>query len=155
MIKIEMDDGALQQVQQRLSELPPRVVAAVYRELKPLLYDSFRTAVEKYFSGNTPAGKNSRAGDVLTSRSGKLLESVLKGFAVTEQGGALKISASADRPYARIHEYGGIAGRKPPYKKKGGHRVWIRPRPYLRPALFELEQLLPDLLEQAIQQAEA
>lgn len=155
MITIEMDRGALEQVQQRISALPPRIVASVYRELKPLLYDSFRTAVQKYFSGNTPAEKHSRAGDVLTSRSGALLNSVLDSFQASVDGDTLKISAGSELKYAAIHEYGGFAGRKGPYKKKGGHRVWIRPRPYLRPALFELEQLLPDLLEQAIQQAGA
>ena len=153
MIRIHVDQSALDQVQQRLSTLAPRVAADVYRQLKPLLYDSFRAAVQKHFSGNTPNTRGARAGDVLTVRSGRLLNSVLNSFEVADDGGTLKISAGSDQPYAGIHEYGGFAGRRGPYKKKGGHRVWIRPRPYLRPAIHDLERILPDLLDQAIQQA--
>jgi phage gpG-like protein len=152
MIRVEIDQNALQQVQQRLSALAPRVVARVYQELKPLLYDSFATAVQKYFLAG---GLNTRgpAGDLLTSRSGKLLESVLKSFTATIDGNTLAISAGSDRPYAAIQEYGGYAGRKGPFKKENGQRPYIRPRPYLRPALSDLQDLIPGLLEQAIQQA--
>ena len=153
MIQFEMDQSALQEVQQRLSGLAPRVVAAVYRELKPLLYQSFSSALQKYFSGNAP--ERGPAGDVLTVRSGDLRDSVLKSFQANIDGGTLSIRAGSDLAYAAIHEYGGFSGRKAPYKKKRGHRAWIRPRPYLRPALHDLEQVLPDLLEQAIQQATA
>jgi phage gpG-like protein len=153
MIKFEMDQPALQQVQQRLSGLAPRVVAAVYRQLKPMLYESFSSALEKYFSGSAP--KRGPAGNVLTTRTGDLQTSVLKSFEAEIDGDTLRISAGSDLPYAAIHEYGGFAGRRGPYKKKRGHRAWIRPRPYLRPALHDLEQVLPDLLEQAIQQATA
>jgi len=153
MIRFEMDQSALQEVQQRLSEFPPRMVAAVYRELKPLLYQSFSSALEKYFSGDAP--ERGRAGSVLTRRTGDLQDSVLKSFEANTDGMTLTISAGSDLPYAAIHEYGGFAGRKRPYKKKKGHRAWIRPRPYLRPALHYLEQVLPDLLEQAIERAGA
>ena len=152
MIRVEMDQSALQQVQQRLSTLAPRVVARVYQELKPLLYDSFATAVQKYF---LVGGANTRgpAGVLLTSRSGKLLESVLKSFTATIDGNTLSISAGSDRPYAAIQEFGGYAGRRGPFKKKDGKRPYIRPRPYLRPALSDLQDLLPGLLQQAIEQA--
>lgn len=152
MIRVEMDQNALQQVQQRLSTLAPRLVARVYQELKPLLYDSFAAAVQKYF---LVGGANIRgpAGDLLTSRTGGLLDSVLKSFAATVDGNTLSISAGSDRPYAAIQEFGGYAGRKGPFKKKNGHRPYIRPRPYLRPALSDLQDLLPALLEQAIEQA--
>lgn len=153
MITVEMDQTALEQLQQRLSALGPRMVARVYRELKPLLYQSFSTAVQKYFSGNSP--KRGPAGDVLTVRSGELLKSVLKNFEVSGEGLTLKITAGADMPYAAIQEYGGFAGRRPPFKKKNGQRPYIKPRPYLRPALQDLQDLLPDLLEQAIEQASA
>ncbi len=151
MIKFEVDPYALQQLQERLSGLAPRLVANVYRELKPLLYQSFSTALGKYFSGNAP--ERGPAGDFLTTRSGDLQRSVLKSFEAEMDGNRMTISASSDLPYAAIQEYGGFAGRKPPYKKKKGHRAWIRPRPYLRPAIYELEQLLPDLLEQALERA--
>src|SRR6185437_12632841 len=152
MIRIEMDQNALQQVQQRLSTLAPRVVARVYQELKPLLYDSFAAAVQKYF---LVGGANTRgpAGDLLTSRTGDLLRSVLESFTATIDGNTLSISAGSDRPYAAIQEFGGYAGRKGPFKKKNGQRPYIRPRPYLRPALSDLQDLIPGLLEQAIEQA--
>src|SRR6185437_14568661 len=97
MIRVEIDQNALQQVQQRLSALAPRVVARVYQELKPLLYDSFATAVQKYFLAG---GLNTRgpAGDLLTSRSGKLLESVLKSFTATMDGNTLAISPAQTGP---------------------------------------------------------
>lgn len=152
MIRVEMDQNALEQVQQRLSTLAPRVVARVYQELKPMLYDSFAAAVQKYF---VIGAANSRgpAGDLLTSRSGKLLESVLQSFTATIDGNTLSISAGSDRPYAAIQEFGGYAGRRGPFKKKDGKRPYIRPRPYLRPALSDLQDLLPELLQQAIDQA--
>src|SRR6185437_8583141 len=117
MIRIEMDQSALQQVQQRLSTLAPRVVARVYQELKPLLYDSFATAVQKYFLAG---GLNTRgpAGDLLTSRSGKLLESVLKSFTAAIDGNALAISAGSDRPYAAIQEFGATPDAKARSKRK-------------------------------------
>ena len=151
MITVEMDQAALQQVQQRLSSLPPRMVTAVYRELKPLLYQAFSIALIKYFAGNAP--KRGPAGDVLSFRTGELFKSALQHFDATTDGMTLKISASADTSYAYIQEYGGYTGRKPPFKKKDGHRPYIRPRPYLRPALQDLQAALPDLLEQAIEQA--
>jgi len=153
MITVEMDQTALQGLQQRLSSLAPRMVARVYRELKPLLYQSFSVAILKYFSGN--ADKRGPAGDVLTFRSGGLLKSVLENFNVVSDGQTLKITAGADIPYAAIQEYGGFAGRKQPFKKKDGRRPYIRPRPYLRPALQDLQDVLPDLLEQAIERASA
>ena len=153
MITVEMDQAALQQVQQRVSSLAPRMVAAVYRELKPLLYQAFSIALVKYFAGNAP--KRGPAGDVLSFRTGDLFKSALQNFEVTSDGTALKISASAKTPYAYIQEYGGFTGRKPPFKKKDGHRPYIRPRPYLRPALQDLQNVLPGLVEQAIQSASA
>src|SRR6185312_3749744 len=73
MIKVEMDQSALQQVQQRLAAMPPRLIAAVYRELKPLLYQAFSIALIKYFAGNAP--KRGPAGDVLSFRTGELFKS--------------------------------------------------------------------------------
>lgn len=152
MIKVEMDQNALQQVQERLSTLAPRTIARVYQELKPMLYDSFAAAVQKYF---VVGGANTRgtAGDLLTSRSGNLLKSVLDSFSASIDGNTLSISAGSDRPYAAIQEFGGYAGRRGPFKKENGQRPYIRPRPYLRPALSDLQDLLPALLQQAIDQA--
>ena len=151
MIKVQIDDSALQQLQQRLSGLAPRLVAQVYKALQPLIYQSLRTAVPKYFAGSASKGSSS---DLLTSRSGNLLNSVLNSIQVSPDGESLAVSIGSDLPYARIHEYGGFAGRRGPYKKKEGHRSYIPPRPYLRPAINDLQKALPALLEQAIQQVQ-
>jgi len=151
VIKVQIDDSALQHLQQRLSGLAPRLVAQVYKALQPLIYQSLRTAVPKYFAGSASRGSSS---DLLTSRSGNLLNSVLNSIQVSPDGESLAVSIGSDLPYARIHEYGGFAGRRGPYKKKDGHRSYIRPRPYLRPAINDLQKALPALLEQAIQQVQ-
>ncbi|HEY1525624.1 MAG TPA: phage virion morphogenesis protein [Candidatus Angelobacter sp.] len=151
MISVKIDDSAVQQLQQRLAGLAPRLVADVYKALQPLIYQSLRSAVPKYFAGSASKGSSS---DLLTSRSGSLLNSVLQSIQVTPDGQSLAVSIGSDLPYARIHEYGGFAGRSGPFKKKEGRRPYIRPRPYLRPAINDLQQALPDLLEQAIQQVQ-
>ena len=151
MIKVQIDDSALQQLQQRLRGLAPRLVADVYKALQPLIYQSLQTAVPKYFAGSAGKGNSS---DLLTSRSGNLLNSVLNSIQVSPDGQSLAVSIGSELPYARIHEYGGFAGRRGPYKKKDGHRSYIRPRPYLRPAINDLQKALPALLEQAIQQVQ-
>jgi phage gpG-like protein len=151
VISVKIDDSAVQQLQQRLAGLAPRVVAQVYEALQPLIYQSLRTAVPKYFAGS--AGKSSSS-DLLTCRSGNLLNSVLNSIQVSPDGQSMAVSIGSDLPYARIHEYGGFAGRRGPYKKKDGHRSYIRPRPYLRPAINDLQKALPALLEQAIQQVQ-
>jgi phage gpG-like protein len=151
VISVQIDDSALQQLQQRLAGLAPRVVAQIYEALQPLIYQSLRTAVPKYFAGSASKGGSS---DLLTSRSGNLLNSVLNSIQVSPDGQSLAVSIGSDLPYARIHEFGGFAGRRGPYKKKDGHRSYIRPRPYLRPAINDLQKALPALLEQAIQQVQ-
>ncbi len=151
MISIQIDDSAVQQLQQRLAGLAPGVVAQVYEALQPLIYQSLRTAVPRYFAGSAGKGGSS---DLLTSRSGNLMNSVLNSIQVSPDGQSLAVSIGSDLPYARIHEYGGFAGRRGPYKKKDGHRSYIRPRPYLRPAINDLQKALPALLEQAIQQVQ-
>jgi len=149
VIKVQIDESAIQQLQQRLAGLAPRLVAQVYKALQPLVYQSLRTAVPKYFAGSADKGGSS---DLLTSRSGDLLNSVLQSIEAKTDGQSLTVSIGSDLKYARIHEYGGFAGRQGPFKKKEGRRPYIRPRPYLRPAINDLQQALPGLLEQAIQQ---
>ena len=151
MISVTIDDSAVQQLQQRLAGLAPRVVAQVYEALQPLIYQSLRTSVPKYFAGSASKGSSS---DLLTSRSGNLMNSVLQSIETKIDGQGLTVSIGSDLKYARIHEYGGFAGRAGPFKKKDGRRPYIRPRPYLRPAINDLQQALPDLLEQAIQQVQ-
>jgi len=151
VIKVEIDDSAIQQLQQRLTELPPRMVAEVYKALTPLIYQSLQSSIPKYFSGSATKGSPS---SVLTSRSGALMNSVLQSIQAGTDGETLTVSIGSDLRYAAIHEYGGYAGRPGPFKKKNGQRPYIRPRPYLQPAIRDLQQALPDLLEQAIQQVQ-
>ena len=151
MISVQIDDSAVQQLQQRLAGLAPRVVAEVYKALQPLIYQSLRTAVPKYFAGSAGKGGSS---DLLTSRSGNLLNSVLQSIQTRSDGDSLTVSIGSELPYARIHEYGGFAGDAGHSRKRTGHRPYIKPRPYLRPAINDLQKALPDLLEQAIQQVQ-
>ena len=152
MITLQIDNSALQQLQVRLAGLAPRLVVQVYKALQPLIYQSLRTTVPKYFAGSGSNGGS--AGTLLTSRSGNLLNSVLQSINATVNGDTLTISIGSSLPYAAIHEYGGYAGRPGPFKKKDGRRPYLPPRPYLRPAINDLQQVLPDLLEQAIQQVQ-
>jgi phage gpG-like protein len=151
VISVKIDDSAVQQLQQRLAGLAPRVVAEVYKALQPLVYQSLQSAVPKYFAGSASKGSSS---DLLTSRSGNLMNSVLQSIEAKIDGDSLTVSIGSELPYARIHEYGGFAGHKGPFKKRTGHRPYIKPRPYLRPAINDLQKALPDLLEQAIQQVQ-
>ena len=139
MISVQIDDSAVQQLQQRLTGLAPRVVAQVYKALQPLVYQSLLTAVPKYFAGS--AGKSSSS-DLLTSRSGNLLNSVLQSIEAKTDGQSLTVSIGSKLPYARIHEYGGFAGRRGTYKKKEGQRYYITPRPYLRPEINDIKKEL-------------
>jgi len=148
-IKVEIDRAAIQQLQKRISALPPRILAAVYKALQPLVYQSLRSAIPRYFAGS--GGPES---PLLASRSGKLMNSVLQSIEARIDGEKMVVSIGSNVAYARIHEYGGFAGRKPPFKKKNAKRPYLRPRPYLHPAMNDLQQALPDLLEQAIQQAQ-
>ena len=149
MITVQIEDSALQQLQQRIAGLGPQVAVEVCNALKPLVYQSLRDIIPKYFAGS--GGSNST---VLTNRTGNLMNSVLQSIQATSDGESLKISIGSDLPYAAIHEYGGYAGRRPPFKKKDGLRPYLRPRPYLHPAMSDLQQILPGLLEQAIQQVQ-
>lgn len=151
MISVQIDQPALDALRQRLSTLPPRLVAQVQQELRPLLYQSLRNIVPKYFAGSAAKGASSR--NLLTSRSGSLLNSVLNSIQITDAGVALNVAIGSTLPYAAIHEYGGYAGRPGPFKKKNGRRPYLPARPYLHPALSDLQQILPDLVEQAVRQA--
>jgi phage gpG-like protein len=152
VISVEISDGAIAELQQRLETLAPRVVARLQPALKPLLASALTSTLNKYFAGSGPA--RGAATTLLTSRSGNLFSSVVNSLQVSIQGPNLAVSIGSDLPYAAIHEFGGYAGRRGPFKKKNGRRAYIPARPYLRPTISHLEQILPDLLDQAIQQLE-
>src|SRR5260221_7642883 len=88
VISVKIDDSAVQQLQQRLAGLAPRVVAQVYKALQPLIYQSLQTAVPKYFAGSAGKGGSS---DLLTSRSGNRLNSFLQSIALKTDGQSLTL----------------------------------------------------------------
>src|SRR6185312_6101222 len=82
---------------------------------------------------------------VLTIRTGNLYNSVLQSLRISRDGRRLVITIGSNLPYARIHEFGGNFWRGPSY-------IHIPPRPYLQPTLEDLEQMMPSLLQKAIEQ---
>ncbi|HET9365568.1 MAG TPA: phage virion morphogenesis protein [Candidatus Angelobacter sp.] len=149
MISVQINEAAIQQLQQRLAGLAPRIVAKVYDALKPLVYQSLLNTIPKYFAGSGGPGSA-----LLASRTGNLMNSVLQSIQTTVDNDGLKVSIGSNLKYAAIHEYGGYAGRRGPFKKKDGKRPYLPARPYLHPAIYDLQQALPSLLEQAIQQVQ-
>jgi len=71
------------------------------------------------------AGGAMLAGKLMLIDSGRLKNSIT----YTVQGNILLIGSNL--AYAAIQQLGGVAGRKPPFKKPGGRRPFIPPRPYL------------------------
>ena len=152
MIQFAIDQNSLEQVQQQLAGFAPRLIPRLREALIPLLQNTLQASAPKYFSGTAP--KRGPGGSVLTSRSGKLLSSVLQSLKVRlDSPTSFNISIGSDLSYARIQELGGYAGRRGPFKKKDGRRPYLPARPYLRPTLQDLEDALPELLEQAMQKA--
>jgi phage gpG-like protein len=129
-----------------------------HRTLKAALYQGAHAGVQKYFAGS--AAKGSSTSRLLTSRSGALANSLL---AAAETGmdpaspgaGTTKLTATlgSSLPYARIQEYGGLAGRAGPFKKKGGRRPYLPPRPYLEPTMKDMVATLPDQFREAVVRA--
>lgn len=82
---------------------------------------------------------------------GILLRSLFRGV----EGDQAIIGSSL--PYAAIHQFGGAAGRRGPFKKKGGKRAQIPARPFmpqLATAEAEAVRLAEEILEQAVRNAE-
>lgn len=152
MISVQIPDSALEQIRDRLTQLAPGLVSKTYAALRPLIEKALPSTLDKYFYGCGPKG--GRTHSLLTSRSSNLFYSVLRSLQMSEDGTNFKLSIGSDLPYAAIHEYGGFAGRPGPFKKKDGRRPYLKPRPYLRPTINDLQQALPALLEQAIQQVQ-
>jgi phage gpG-like protein len=157
MIDFEIDKDSQQRLQRFLSSLGPRVMAEVHRALQTWLYQGVQTGIQKYFAGSGP--KRGPTTTLLTSRSGALVNSLLASVAAIDPaspaGGTTVITAQlgSSLPYARIQEYGGIAGRPGPFKKSNGRRPYLPPRPYLAPMFVDLQAALPDVLQQAVNTA--
>ena len=142
MIAFEMDSAQLDDLWLELDTLPPRLMLR--------LNSALGSSLQKYFSGSSPA--RGPAGKVLTSRSGNLFSSVMSSLQTSVQDDAITVSIGSNLPYAAIHEYGGYAGRPGPFKKKNGRRPYLPARPYLNPAMDDLIEVLPDLVDQAFTQ---
>lgn len=94
--------------------------------------DGERISKQEFLSGPRP--------DKLGVRTGTLRRSV-KGTIQT--GNPIHgILSAGPLPYAAIHEFGGRTGR--------GHRVTMRARPYLRPALKAIVPYLKNRINQII-----
>ena len=158
LIEFEIDEASRARLREYLNSLPPRLMTAVHQALKSLVYQQVQSGIAKYFAGAGPQGGPTTSR--LTSRSGALANSVLESAmtgidppSVDEGTKQITIRIGSSLAYARIQEYGGYAGRKPPFKKKDGRRPYLPPRPYLEPIFNDLEAALPDLMEQAVKEA--
>jgi phage gpG-like protein len=157
MIDFTIDQGS-RDLEKLLSGLGPRVMAEIHQSLKTVLYAGVQAGVEKYFAGSGPKGGPTTT--LLTSRSGALANSLLLAAQTaidppTPGAGTTEVSAQigSSLPYARIQEYGGIAGRPGPFKKKAGHRPYLPPRPYLAPMFNDLQAAVSAALPQAVKTA--
>jgi phage gpG-like protein len=158
MIHFNIDPESQQRLKKFLAAIVPRVMAEIHQTLKTALYQGAQTAVEKYFAGSGPKGGPTTS--LLTSRSGALANSLLASVETgldppSPSDGITQITArfGSSLPYARIQEYGGVAGRAGPFKKKNGKRPYLPPRPYLEPTMRDMLATLPDLLREAVKRA--
>lgn len=150
MIDAQMEISGADALRQQLAALSPHVITQVNDGLRPLLYSALSTSLQKYFGGSSPA--RGPAGKLLTMRSGNLFNSVLASLQSSVQGDGVTFTFGSDLPYAAVQEYGGLAGRPGPFKKKTGRRPYLPPRPYLNPAMDDLQEALPGLLDQVLAQ---
>jgi len=157
MISFSIDESSQRQLEQYLSTLGPRITVEVHRALKDLLLRTATTGVQTYFAGAGPKGGPTTS--LLTSRSGALLKSIAdsaeNGIDPPSPGDgttAITLQLGSALPYARIQEYGGVAGRAT-FKKPNGRRPFLPPRPYLQPVFDEMQAALPDIVQEAVEKA--
>ncbi len=158
MIEFSVDQDSQRRLEAFLTALGPRLMAEIHQALRTVLYTGVQSGVQKYFAGSGPKGGPTTA--LLTSRSGELVNSLLASVETSLDppspgAGTTRITAQigSSLPYARIQEYGGIAGRPGPFKKKAGRRPYLPPRPYLQPMFDDLQAAIADVLPQAMDAA--
>jgi phage gpG-like protein len=152
VISVQIDDSALVKVRERLAQLPPRFLRRVYAELRPLLQEALLEKLNDHFAGCGEIGGPTHP-TKLTNRTNNLFWSVYRSLKMSEQGTDFTLSIGSNLPYAAIHEFGGYAGRRGPFKKPDGRRPYLRARPYLHPTIDDLAEMLPELLERAVRRA--
>jgi len=158
VIQFSIDPESQKRLEQSLATLGPRLMAEAHQTLKTALYQGAQTAVQKYFAGSGPRGGPTTS--LVTSRSGALACSLLASAdtgmdppAPSDSTTRITAHIGSSLPYARIQEYGGVAGRAGPFKKKNGRRPYLPPRPYLQPTMKDMEATLPDQLREAVRRA--
>jgi phage gpG-like protein len=152
VIDAQMELSGVDDLRQNLAAMPPRVITQVNDGLRPLLYSALSSSLQKYFGGSSPA--RGPADKLLTMRSGNLFNSVLASLQSSVRVDGVTFTFGSDLPYAAIQEYGGVAGRPGPFKKKTGRRPYLPPRPYLNPAMDDLQEALPGLLDEVLAQVQ-
>jgi len=85
-------------------------------------------------------------GKGILQRRGGLLRSLFE----TVEGNTATIGATM--PYAAIHQFGGVAGRSGPFKKKDGKRAQIPARPFL-PTVQTAESAAAAVAEEIVRDA--
>jgi len=143
MITVRIHTTHLDRVRRSLSTFSSRLTVRVFEELSALLHRQLGSTLAFHFLCCRPLCAKP-VPRILTIRTGNLYNSVIKSMRISAHQGTLVVSIGSNLPYAAIHEYGGYAGR-------GSHRVYIPPRPYLKPTLDDLERMMPALLDLAIQ----
>jgi phage gpG-like protein len=114
----------------RISQLGNTFHTQLEDAVDKAIKDAERISKQEFLSGPRP--------DKLDVRTGTLRRSV-KG--TMESGNPIRgILSAGPLPYAAIHEFGGKTGR--------GHRVTMRARPYLRPALKAVLPYLKNKISQ-------
>jgi len=152
VITVKMNDSVLATIRERLAQLPPSLLKRIYAELRPLVQEALFDKLNDHFDGCGPKNGPTNP-EMLTQRTSNLFWSVYHSLQMSDDGLNFSLSIGSDLPYARIHEYGGYAGRAGPFKKRNGRRPYLAPRAYLNPTMDDLAIVLPKLLESATQRA--
>jgi phage gpG-like protein len=158
VLTFNIDPESQKRLDKFFASLGPRLTAETHQTLKTALYQGVQAGIQKYFAGS--GSKGGPTASLLTSRSGALANSLLASVETgmdpaSPSDNAMSITAQvgSSLAYARIQEYGGVAGRAGPFKKKDGKRPYLPPRPYLEPAMKDMLATLPDQLQQAVTRA--
>lgn len=149
MIQFRIENESDKRLVVYLSSITPRLMAEIKLAFKKFGYMGANLSVTRYMTAGQSIQKGSKAGELLSRRTGTLARSISAsvepGYSETET--SVSQTWGPNVPYGAIHEYGGWAGR--------GHRSYIPPRPYLGPALRDMQPELMAMIEEAAARAVA